>query len=100
MKLNLTLLGYITLFLKTMMGETIEVDVHPLDRIEIVKLRISQKEGIPPYQQRLVYSGRLLEDGCTLCDYNIQRESAIHLIILSTGQLHMYIHTYTCMYIM
>ncbi|XP_030609188.1 NEDD8 [Archocentrus centrarchus] len=81
---------------KTLTGKEIEIDIEPTDKVERIKERVEEKEGIPPQQQRLIYSGKQMNDEKTAADYKIQGGSVLHLVLALRGGCLLHHSTSLC----
>lgn len=79
--------GGMQLFVKTLTGKTVSIEVEEGESIEDVKAKIAEKEGIPPEQQRLIFGGQQLQDAKTLSDYDVGDDSTLHLVLRLVSKL-------------
>jgi len=87
--------GGMQLFVKTLTGKTVSIEVEEGESIEDVKAKIAEKEGIPPEQQRLIFGGQQLQDSKTLDDYDVGDDATLHLVLRLRGGMQLFVKTLT-----
>jgi len=87
--------GGMQLFVKTLTGKTVSIEVEEGESIEDVKAKIAEKEGIPPEQQRLIFGGQQLQDAKTLDDYDVGDDATLHLVLRLRGGMQLFVKTLT-----
>ncbi|KAH7730161.1 polyprotein [Aphelenchoides avenae] len=70
---------------KTLTGKEIELDIEPTDKVERIKEKVEEKEGIPPPQQRLIFAGKQMSDEKTASEYKVVGGSVLHLVLALRG---------------
>jgi ubiquitin C len=87
--------GGMQIFVKTLTARSITLEVDSNDTIEQVKMKLADKDGIPANEQRLIFGAKPLEDGCTLAEYNITKESTLHQVLKLCGGMRIFVKTIT-----